>query len=135
MEDPRIAVMTQVFTAWKARDFQTLVQLADPSIFARLALPPGSATRTYRGRDEIRDFLHDGDEAYEHFEAEPQSFAVGPTGLVFAEGSVSYKRPGVAGIASVAYWVCQVQESKIVFWESFSEKSLALAAAGLAPSR
>jgi ketosteroid isomerase-like protein len=135
MDDPRIAVMKQVFAAWKVRDFQALIDLADPEILARLALPPGAATRTYRGHDEIQTFLRDGDEAYEQFDADAASFAVGPTGLVFAEGSVSYNRPGTAGIASVAYWVCDVRDGKIVFWESFSDRPRALAAAGLAPSR
>ena len=123
--------MKHVFTAWKARDFHALIDLADPEILARLALPPGAATRTYRGHDEIQTFLPDGDKAYEHFDAEAGSFAVGPTGLVFAEGSVSYNRPSTAGIASVAYWVCDVRDGKIVFWESFSDRARALAAARL----
>jgi ketosteroid isomerase-like protein len=133
MEDPRIGVMKGVFEGWKARDFDALLDLADPEIFAELTLPPGNATRTYRGHDEIRAFLRDGDETYEHFEAEPRAFAVGSTGRVFAEGSVNYKRPGVGGMTSVAYWVCEVRDGKIVSWQSFSDRRRALTAAGLEP--
>jgi ketosteroid isomerase-like protein len=126
--------MKRVFAGWKARDMDALLELVDPAIVARLALPPGSAATTYTGRDEISAFLHDGDAAYEQFDAHAGSFAVGPTGRVFAEGSVRYKRPGAGGIASVAYWVCQVRDDKIVFWEFFSDWSRSLAAAGLEPS-
>jgi ketosteroid isomerase-like protein len=131
MEDPKIAVMKRVFEGWKARDFNALLELADPRIFAQPRLQPGEATRKYRGHDEILAFLRDGDERYEHFEAEPQSFAVGSTGLVFAEGSVSYKARDGGGMATAAYWVCDVREGKIVSWESFSDRGRALSAAGL----
>ena len=131
MEDPRIAVMRRVFEGWKARDFNALLDLTDPRISARLRLQPGESARSYRGRDEIHAFLQEGDERYEHFEAEPQAFAVGSTGRVFAEGSVSYRKRGGGGMASVAYWVCEVRDGKIVFWESFSDRGRALTAAGL----
>jgi ketosteroid isomerase-like protein len=133
MEDPRIGVMKRVFEGWKARDFDALVDLTDPQIFADLALPPGDSRRSYRGHGEIRSFLREGDETYEHFEAEPQAFAVGSTGRVFAEGSVSYKTPGARGMTSVAYWVCEVRDGKIVSWQSFSDRRRALAAAGVEP--
>jgi ketosteroid isomerase-like protein len=126
--------MRRVFDGWKARDFDALLDLADPRIFAQLRLPPGDATRSYRGHDEILAFLRDGDERYEHFEAEPRAFAVGSTGRVFAEGSVSYRTRDGGGMASVAYWVCEVRDGKIVFWESFSDRRRALMAAGLEPS-
>jgi ketosteroid isomerase-like protein len=132
-DDPRIGVMKRVFAGWAERDFDTLVELTDPQIFAELALPPGDATESYRGQEEIRAFLRDGDETYEHFKAEPQVFAVGSTGRVFAEGSVSYKTPGARGMTSVAFWVCEVREGKIVSWQSFSDRRRALAAAGLEP--
>jgi ketosteroid isomerase-like protein len=133
MEDPRIAIMKRVFEGWKARDFDALLDLSDPEIFAELTLPPGDSRRSYRGHEEIRSFLRDGDETYEHFKAEPQAFAVGSTGRVFAEGSVSYKTPGARGMTSVAYWVCEVRDGKIVSWQSFSDRRRALAAAGLEP--
>ena len=37
-------------------------------------------------------------------------------------------------MASVAYWVCEVRDGRIVFWESFSDRRRALMAAGLEPS-
>ena len=131
MEDARIAVMKRVFEGWKARDFDALVDLADPQIFAELRLPPGEATQSYRGHDEILAFLRDGDETYELFEAEPRAFAVGSTGRVFAEGSVSYRTRDGGGMTSVAYWVCEIQNGKIVSWESFSDRRRALTAADL----
>jgi ketosteroid isomerase-like protein len=133
MEDPRIGVMRRVFEGWEARDFDALLGLTDPEIFAELALPPGDSTQSYRGQEEIRSFLRDGDETYEHFKAEPRAFAVGSTGRVFAEGSVSYKTPGARGMTSVAYWVCEVRDGKIAWWQSFSDRRRALAAAGLEP--
>lgn len=117
----------------EARDFNALLDLTDPQIFAQVALPPGEATRTYRGHDEIRAFLHEGDETCEHFEAEPRVLAVGPTGRVYAEGSVSYKKQGAGGMTSVAYGVCEVRDGQIVSWNSFSDRRRALAAAGLEP--
>jgi ketosteroid isomerase-like protein len=132
-DDQRIRVMKRVFEGWKARDFDALLDLTDPQIFAELALPPGDSTQSYRGHEEIRAFLRDGDETYEHFKAEPQTFAVGSSGRVFAEGSVSYKRPGTGGMTSAAFWVCEVRDSKIVSWQSFSNRRRALAAAGLEP--
>jgi ketosteroid isomerase-like protein len=131
MEDPRIGIMKRVFEGWEERDFDTLLDLTDPQIFAELVLPPGDATESYRGQEEIRAFLRDGDETYEHFKAEPRVFAVGSTGRVFAEGSVSYKRPGTGGMTSVAFWVCEVRDGKIVSWQSFSDRRRALAAADL----
>jgi ketosteroid isomerase-like protein len=125
--------MKRVFEGWKARDLDALLDLTHPQIFARVAVPPGEATRDYRGRDEIRGFLHEGDETYEHFEAEPRVFVVGPTGRVFAEGSVSYKKQGAGGMTSVAYWVCEVSDGQIVSWNSFSDRRRALVAAGLEP--
>jgi ketosteroid isomerase-like protein len=133
MEDPRIGVMKRVFEGWEERDFDTLLDLTDPQISAELVLPPGDATESYRGPEEIRAFLRNGDETYEHFKAEPRVFAVGSTGRVFAEGSVSYKRPGTGGMTSVAFWVCEVRDGKIVSWQSFSDRSRALAAADLGP--
>jgi hypothetical protein len=97
MEDPRIGVMKRVFEGWKARDFDALLDLAHPQIFAHVAVPPGEATRSYCGRDEIRGFLHEGDETYEHFEAEPRVFAVGPTGRVFAEDPSAARSRAPAG--------------------------------------
>lgn len=75
--------MKRVFEGWEARDFDALLGLTDPQIFAELALPPGDSTQSYRGQEEIRSFLRDGDETYEHFKAEPRAFAVGSTGRVF----------------------------------------------------
>ena len=126
--------MQSVFDGWRARDFDALLEATDPAIFAELVLPPGEGTETYRGRDEIAAFLRDGDEAYEHFEAEPRMFAVGPTGRVFAEGSVSYRRRGSGGMASMAFWVCEVRDGKVVHWESFSNRDRALSAAGFDPA-
>jgi ketosteroid isomerase-like protein len=134
MEDSRIGIMRRVFEGWKARDFDALLDLTDPGISAQVALPPGDSTQSYRGLDEIRAFLRDGDRKYDHFEAEPQAFAVGSTGRIFAEGSVSYGRPGARGMTSVAYWVCEVRDGKIVSWESFSDRRRALTAAGLEPA-
>jgi ketosteroid isomerase-like protein len=125
--------MRRVFEGWKRRDFEALLELTHPDIFAQVVLPPGEAKRAYRGREEILAFLHDGDDKYEQFEAEPRTFTVGPTGRVLAEGSVSYKGRDSGGIASVAYWVCEVRDGKIVWWESFSERADALQAAGLTP--
>jgi ketosteroid isomerase-like protein len=132
-DDPRIGVMKRVFKGWEERDFDTLVELTDPEIFAELVVPPGDATESYRGQEEIRALLRDGDETYEHFKAEPRAFAVGSTGRVFAEGSVSYNTPGARGMTSVAFWVCEVRDGKIVSWQSFSDRRSALAAAGLEP--
>jgi hypothetical protein len=42
-DDPRIRVMKRVFEGWKARDFDALLDLSDPQVFAELALPPGDA--------------------------------------------------------------------------------------------
>jgi ketosteroid isomerase-like protein len=106
------------------------MELVHPDIVARLALPPGASTEEYRGHGEIAGFLDDGDARYDRFDAEPRAFAVGPTGRVFAEGSVSYGTTGSAGIASVAYWVCEVRDGKIVSWESFGDRRRALTAAG-----
>ena len=131
MDDVGVAVMKRVFEGWAERDFSALLELVHPDIVARLALPPRQATVEYRGPAEIAGFLQDGDSSYEHFEAEARSFTVGPSGRVFAEGSVSYRAPGRAGIASVAYWVCEVRDGKIVSWESFSDRGPALVAAGL----
>ena len=44
---------------------------------------------------------------------------------------MSYKKHGSRGISSAAYWVCEIREDKIVFWESFSDRQRALAASGL----
>jgi ketosteroid isomerase-like protein len=112
MEDSRIALMRRVFEGWKRRDFDALLELTHPDIFARVVLPPGEAKRAYRGREEILAFLHDGDDKYEQCEAEPRTFTVGPTGRVLAEGSVSYKGRDTGGIASVAYWVCEVRDGR-----------------------
>jgi ketosteroid isomerase-like protein len=131
MEDARIAVMRRVFEGWEARDFEALLALVHPEIVAALALPPGAAAETHRGKGEIQAFLRDGDAQYEYFKAEPRAFAIGPSGRVFAEGSVSYKKRGSGGISSVAYWVCEVRDERIVFWESFSDRRLALMASGL----
>ena len=123
--------MRSVFEGWKARDFDRLLELTDPQISAELVLPPGVATESYSGRDEIRAFLHDGDAEYEYFEAEPKAFAIGPTGRVFAEGLVSYRKRGARGMSSIAFWVCEVKEGRIVSWQSFSDRGPALAASGL----
>ena len=134
MDDPRIAVMKRVFEGWAARDFDALLSLVDPDIVARLTLPPGAAVHEYRGTGEIAAFLEQGDADYARFDADTVGFAVGPNGHVFAEGSVSYRPSNDGGMASRAYWVCEVRDGKIVSWQSFSDRRSALAAAGLDPS-
>jgi hypothetical protein len=78
--------------------------------------------------------LRDGDEKYDRYEAEPHTFTVGPTGRVLAEGSVSYRRRADGGMAALAYWVCEIRQGKVAWWEAFSERAPALRAAGLTPS-
>ena len=133
MEDGKISLMKRVFDSWRTRDFDSLVDLAHPEIFAQVGVPPDETKRTYRGRDEILAFLREGDETYDHFEAEPHTFTVGPAGRVLAEGSVRYKPRVNGGMAALAYWVCEIREGKIAWWQSFSDRSQALQAAGLAP--
>ncbi len=131
MEDARIALMRKVFADWKARDFEALMKLTHPQISAELVLPPGSAAQTYDGEDAIQGFLSDGDRDYEYFEADAEAFDIGPTGRVFAEGTVSYRKRGGGGMSSVAFWACEIKDDKIVAWQSFSDRGRARAAAGL----
>ena len=126
--------MKRVFEGWAARDFDALLSLVDPDIVARLTLPPGAAVHEYRGTGEIAAFLEQGDADYARFDADAKKFAVGPNGHVFAEGSVSYRPSNDGGMASRAYWVCEVRDGKIVSWQSFSDRRSALAAAGFDPS-
>jgi ketosteroid isomerase-like protein len=130
MDDPRISVMKRVFDKWATRDLAALSDLAHPQILAALVLPPGNAKREYRGRGEIEMFLEEGAAKYERFEAEANGFAIGPSGRVFAEGSVSYRVAGAKGLTSAAYWVCDVRDGKIAAWESFSDRLSARLAAG-----
>lgn len=123
--------MKKVFEGWRARDFDALIELTHPEIVALVAAPPADTKRAYKGKDEVLAFLWEGEETYAEYLAEATTFAVGPTGRVLAEGWVSYKRREDGGLASVAYWVCEVRDERIVYWESFSDADRARHAAGM----
>jgi ketosteroid isomerase-like protein len=111
--DDDIAIVTQAFTAFAARDISRLEELMSASLI--LTNPPtGSAVgrQRYEGRGALTMYLADVERVWDSLELRPQTFHSLRPGEVLVAGSVLVRRDGVTRELATA-WSWGVVDGKI----------------------
>ena len=120
--------------AWRAsgqKDLAAFERDLDPDI---VTIPFGAVMegKSYRGVDAVVGWLRDEIWAnWEHFDTVPEEFTrVGERILVTGRWHARGKGSGVE-LDIPATWVVEVRDSKIIYWQTYTDRDQALRAIGL----
>jgi ketosteroid isomerase-like protein len=131
MSGPAIELVRRAFERYREPDLDALMELLHPDVVAVVAVPSGGR-EAYRGRDEVLAMLLGRGGRYADYRSEARAFRTTPRGRVLVKEFVHYRLAERAqGAARLVYWLCEVRDDRILRLEFFSERSAALAAAGL----
>jgi ketosteroid isomerase-like protein len=131
MSRENVDAVTALFAAFAARDFEAAIRVLDPSVEIRPAIVGGPERVVYRGRDGMRQFWADVDNAWAEFRITPEEFReLGEDVLVLGKAFARGRGSGISLDTSAA-WLAELRNGRIVRFQSFSSRAEALEAAGL----
>jgi ketosteroid isomerase-like protein len=131
MSRENVELVRRFHDAFNRRDIGGLTALfhADAEYIPILAKLEG---RSYRGPDEVVDWLRELDRDWEEFQTAPEEFRdLGDTVLSLGTWQACARTSGVTLDSQPGAWVTLVRDGKILRHETFTDREQALEAAGV----
>ncbi len=130
MWQANVDIVRRAFEAWNAGDIDRVIELVGPE-FEFIPFRSQLEGACYRGADGMRQFARDVAEEWEYVRIAPDEFRdAGEQVLVLGCYETRGRASGV-DVELPAAWVAQLQDGKLVHLRSYSDRDVALAAAGL----
>jgi len=132
MSEENVEVFRRAVQAFNARDIAVLADLITEDYEFVPYLPAGvEKTTTYRGRQGLRDYLKDADEAWESIQIHLDEVRdLGDRVLAFGEMRARGRGSGIYARVPLA-WVLEFRDGKVWRYQSFGDTPEAIEAAGL----
>jgi ketosteroid isomerase-like protein len=132
MSEQNVDTMRRLLAALTRRDTDAMLELWDPEAEFMPIMAALEGT-VYRGREGLKMWLDEMEDHWEFFEAHPQEFLdLGDRVLALGHWNARGRASGVEMREQPASWVAQVQDRRIVFWRTYTDRDEALQAVGLA---
>ena len=132
MSEENVEVFRRAVQAFNARDIAVLADLITEDYEFVPYLPAGAEkTTTYRGRQGLRDYLKDADEAWESIQIHLDEVRdLGDRALAFGEMRARVRGSGIDARVPLA-WVLEFRDGKVSRYQSFGDTPEAREAAEL----
>ena len=132
MSEENVEVFRRAVQAFNARDIAVLADLITEDYEFVPYLPAGAEkTTTYRGRQGLRDYLKDADEAWESIQIHLDEVRdLGDRALAFGEMRARARGSGIDARVPLA-WVLEFRDGKVSRYQSFGDTPEAREASGL----
>ena len=132
MSEENVEVFRRAVQAFNARDIAVLADLITEDYEFVPYLPAGAEkTTTYRGRQGLRDYLKDADEAWESIQIHLDEVRdLGDRALAFGEMRARARGSGIDARVPLA-WVLEFRDGKVSRYQSFGDTPEAREAAEL----
>jgi ketosteroid isomerase-like protein len=133
MSEADFEVIRQAWAAFSSGDVEAQLLFLDPDVEI---VPFGASMegKSYRGHDGVRHwFHHEIDPNWTEFRTIPEEFRrVDHRILVFGQWIASGRTSGVR-LNVAATWIVEVQDGKIVRWQTYTDRDEALQALRIRP--
>ena len=133
MSEENVEVVRWGYQAWNRRDFDQILELADPEIdwiFAQGFLRVPGVDAVYHGHEGVRRFWETFIEPWEQLTVEVEELRDADHCVVAFVRFLAVGRDGLEVDAPFAH-VLTFRESKVIRFEAFDDRPEALEAAGL----
>jgi ketosteroid isomerase-like protein len=131
MSQENVEIVRSAFDAWARRDMDAFLRFLDPTVELQSAIIGGAEGNTYRGHEEVREWIAESDAAFEELRVTPEEFRdVGDRVLVLGH---LYARAWESGVEvdSPLAWLCTLRAGKVVRQQGFLKPAEALEAVEL----
>ena len=130
MSEENVEVVQRAFEAWNAGDLDRVIELVDPELeFVPFRSQLDGAS--YVGADGMRQFARDSAEEWEYLQIAPDEFRYAGDRVLMVGRYDARGRASGVDIEFPAAWVAQLRNGKIVHLRSYSDRDVALEAAGM----
>jgi uncharacterized protein len=133
MSEENVEIMRWGYEAWNRRDFDQILELADPEIewtFAEGFMPLPGADAVYHGHEGVRRFWETFIDPWEQIAIEVEELRDSGDRVVAFIRFRAVARDGLTVDAPFAH-VITFRESRVIRFEAFDDRAQALEAAGL----
>jgi ketosteroid isomerase-like protein len=130
MSQENVETVRSAFEAWNAGDLDRVIELVDPELeFVPFRSQLDGAS--YVGADGMRQFARDSAEEWEYLQIAPDEFRYAGDRVLMVGRYDARGRASGVDIEFPAAWVAQLRNGKIVHLRSYSDRDVALEAAGM----
>ena len=88
MSQENVEIVRSAFDAWARRDVDTFLSFLDPAVELQPAIIGGAEGNTYRGLEEVREWIAESDAAFEELRVTPEGCQ-----MVRRDGHTLTRRP------------------------------------------
>jgi uncharacterized protein len=131
MSEENVEVARKVFDAGNRRDVEAMLAYTDPECELQSAIIGGAEGNTYRGHQGLREWMAEGEAAFEELRIEPEELRdLGDDALMIGRVHARGRESGVEFESAIA-WLLTFRGGKIVRSRGYLNPQEALEAAGL----